>query len=167
MKNKPFPSLIRFITITGLLSASFVHIIGCDDSGDDFYVNRGEACNVTFCSQSNDYEVGIGVEEIDELTIECIQGPSGATLSNGLDGKYLVTGTYKLGSFPSAKITIQWIGETRYSLKEDFFISASDADSFIVKTTKQEGGIGSPYLYVTSEDKHIFSTYASDTGCDT
>lgn len=50
-------------------------------------------CNVQFCGQVDNYKNGYGNPSADRITVTCIQGPSGATVSNQMNGEYVVTGT--------------------------------------------------------------------------
>ena len=65
-----------------------------------------EDCNVDFCRLEYDYYGGYGVEGVDEIIVTCIKGPDGATVSNNLNGEYIASGKYKLGTYNTAKIDL-------------------------------------------------------------
>ncbi len=105
-------------------------------------------CNVKFCHQNTDYINGQAGQ--DEIIITRIRGPGGATVSNQMDGAYVVQGTYKLGSYNSGTISLNWGGTFYYSSLENYEINEAGSGLFTVKFTKTSGGVGNLFLQMTT-----------------
>jgi len=164
---------LLFVIVFGLMaiigSGSSGGNGGSDGNGDsngngDSDGNGG--CNVEFCRQVNNYEYGYGVEGVDEIVVTCIQGPDGATVSNQMNGEYIVNGTYKLGTFDTATIDLHWGGTTSYSLYEDYEINSAGEGSFTVQVIKTSGGSGNLFLSMASGSKWMFDAVPVNTLCD-
>jgi len=124
-----------------------------------------EDCNVDFCRLEYDYYGGYGVEGVDEIIVTCIKGPNGATVSNNLNGEYIASGKYKLGTYNTAKIDLGFFGTTGYSSKEDYYINSPGKGSFTVRFTKTSGTSGNIVLSMSSGSKWMFDAIPRNTGC--
>jgi|GEM_PF-2405435 hypothetical protein len=102
----------------------------------------GQGYKVVFTKQVDHYEAGYGRVGEDVITVSCLVGPQGATVSNSQNGTYYCAGTYKLTTFTTAKIDLNWGGSTSYSTKESFTIAAKGSGMFKLKCTKTAGGEG-------------------------
>ena len=129
------------------------------------YIKGENSGNVEFCRQVNNYEAGYGVEGVDEIIVTTIQGPEGATVSNQKNGEYIVNGTYKLGTFNTATISLNWGGSTSYSLVEDYEINSAGEGSFTVRVIKESGGSGNLFLSMASGSKWMFDAIPLNTLC--
>jgi hypothetical protein len=145
------------VTVEGdsILYASY----GNDEEEDNILID------VEFCGQVDNYVNGYGVEGVDEILVESIQGPEGATVSNQTNGEYIVTGTYKLGTYSSASISLNWGGTTSYSLTEDYPISSPGEGDFTVRVIKESGGSGNLFLRMSSGSKWMFDVVPVNTNC--
>jgi hypothetical protein len=120
--------------------------------------SSGGQCNVAFCGQADHYEIGIGDPDKDQIAIECITGPEGATVSNQMDGEYVVTGKYRLGSLNQAEISLHWGGTTAYSAHEPYEIEQPGEGTFRVGVVKIFGGSGNMYLIMESDFGAMFAS---------
>lgn len=125
----------------------------------------GGVCNVEFCDQVDNYSAGFGEPGVDELVIECIEGPNGGTVYDSADGEYTVTGTYKLGTFDSAEISIAWGGTTSLSVNREDSISSGEGD-FEARVVKESGGSGNLFLRMSSDSSWMFDSVPVNEGCD-
>ena len=123
---------------------------------DTVVYTPGGACNVEFCRQQDNYQSGFGVPSVDKITIVCISGPTGATVSNQMNGEYMIKGTYKLGSFSNAEIQLNWGGTPTYSSYTSHVITSPGSGAFMVKVNKVSGGSGNLYLSMISGTKWMF-----------
>jgi hypothetical protein len=110
---------------------------GCGD--DD-----GGLVKLPFNDQGESYTGGIGNPSVDWIDIGEIWGPSGATVSNARDGKYVVTGTYSLGTKTEGRIYIYWSGVIQVASEEDYYITESGTGSFTARIDKISGGGPAP-----------------------
>jgi PKD repeat protein len=124
-----------------------------------------EDCNVDFCRLEYDYYGGAGVEGVDEIIVTCIKGPNGATVSNNLNGEYTASGTYKLGTFNTARIHLGFFGTTNFSSYEDYYINSRGEGSFTVRFTKTGGNSGNILLGMSHESSYMFDAIPRNTGC--
>jgi hypothetical protein len=122
---------------------------------------------VPFCRQMNNYESGFGVPGQDFITVDCIVGPAGATVSNTQNGTYSCGGTYRLTSFSTATISLNWGGSTTYSLYETFEILSPGEGSFSVRVNKISGGSGNLFLTMDSGSSWMFDAVPVNTVCAT
>ena len=129
------------------------------------YIKGENSGNVEFCRQVNNYKAGYGVEGVDEIIVTTIQGPEGATVSNQKNGEYIVNGTYKLGTFNTATISLNWGGSTSYSLVEDYEINSAGEGSFTVRVIKKSGGSGNLFLSMASGSNWMFDAIPLNTLC--
>jgi hypothetical protein len=123
----------------------------------------GQGYKVSFTKQVDHYEAGYGVAGSDVITVTCIVGPSGATVSNATNGTYYCSGTYKLTTFQTATIELNWGGSTSYTLRESHNITSPGQGTFVVKCTKSSGGSGNLYLTMNSGSSWMFNTVLVDT----
>lgn len=105
-------------------------------------------CNVAFCKQILHYYNG--VLNVDDITVECVQGPTGATVSNHTAGKYVICGTYKLGSYSSAGILIKFGGGGSYDSSYEKAIIYSGEGRFTVAIEHVSGGSGDMYVRMST-----------------
>jgi hypothetical protein len=123
----------------------------------------GQGYKVNFTRQVDHYEAGYGVAGQDVITVTCIVGPAGATVTNSTNGTYYCSGTYKLATFQTATISLNWGGSTSYTMRETYSITAKGQGTFIVKCTKQSGGSGNMFLSMASGSSWMFDTVLIDT----
>ena len=118
----------------------------------------GQGYKVDFIKQVDHYEAGYGVPDKDVITVSCLVGPAGATVSNSTNGTYYCAGTYKLTTYQTAKIDLNWGGTTSYSMHESYQISAAGSGTFVLKCTKISGGDGNIFLSMSSGSNWMFNT---------
>lgn len=150
-------------------SLSLATAIGCGASGGDEMISCGGGAGyrVAFCAQVPHYEAGYGVQGVDEINVDCIAGPSGAGVYESPNGTYYVAGTYKLGSFATASVELNWGGSTSYSSYVDYEIAAPGDGAFSVSVTKTDGGEGNMFLSMLSGSMWMFDLVPVDDGCGT
>ena len=122
----------------------------------------GQGYTVRFTKQVDHYEAGYGVPGNDVITVSCIVGPEGATVSNSKNGTYYCAGTYKLTTFQTAKISLNWGGTTSYTMNEPYNITGAGQGTFVVKCTKSSGGSGNIFLSMASGSSWMFNTVLVD-----
>ncbi|MGH2567910.1 MAG: hypothetical protein ACRDGA_06185 [Bacteroidota bacterium] len=118
----------------------------------------GQGYKVVFSRQVDHYEADYGVAGQDVITVSCLVGPQGATVSNATNGTYYCSGTYKLSTFQTARIDLNWGGSTSYSMRESFEITAKGTGTFKLKCTKISGGSGNMFLSMSSGSSWMFDT---------
>jgi len=153
--------IVLSVICTLLIFAMGLFACGSKSGSND----SANPCNVPFCRQVDNYTSGFGQAGIDVITVSCIQGPAGATVSSQTNGQYVISGTYKLGTFNNAKISLHWGGSTSYSLYEDYSINQSGTGTFTVKVNKTSGGLGNLYLSMSSGASWMFDTVPVNTSC--
>jgi len=158
------------ITITG--GAGGTRTVAADQSVSLTFANSAvstcesaDGVAVAFCRQVNNYEAGFGVPGQDFITVDCIVGPAGATVSNTRNGTYSCGGTYRLTSFSTASIALNWGGSTTYSLYETFEILSPGEGSFSVRVNKISGGNGNLFLTMSSGYSWMFDAVPVNTVC--
>ena len=120
---------------------------------------------MAFCNQVNHYEAGYGVPGQDYIVVTCLSGPSGATVSNTMNGTYTCGGTYKLTTFSTATISLAWGGSTSFSSYHEYQITSAGTGSFTVTVTKTSGGSGNLFLSMASGSSWMFDVVPINTGC--
>ncbi len=126
----------------------------------------GQGQAVAFCRQVDNYVAGYGVPGQDVIRATCLVGPQGATVSNQQNGTYYCGGTYKLTSFPNAKISLNWGGSTSFSeAPQDYQITSPGEGTFFVKVVKQSGGAGNLFLSMSSGSNWMFDAVLVNTLC--
>jgi hypothetical protein len=125
----------------------------------------GTGAVVAFCNQVDHYEAGYGVPGQDYINVTCLSGPSGATVSNTMNGTYTCGGTYKLTTFSTATIGLHWGGSTSYSSYHEYQITSAGTGSFTVTVTKISGGSGNLFLSMASGSSWMFDVVPINTGC--
>jgi hypothetical protein len=123
----------------------------------------GQGYKVTVTKQVDHYEAGYGVATKDVITVTCLVGPAGSTVSNSTNGTYYCSGTYKLGTYQTATISLNWGGSTSYSMRQTHAITAAGTGTFVVTCTKQSGGEGNMFLSMASGSNWMFNTVLLDT----
>jgi len=138
---------------------------GQTTDGEDPDDPSADACNVAFCEQVDHYENGYGHPGVDTITVDCVAGPAGATVSNARNGEYTITGTYTLDSYDTAKIELAWGGSTTYVDFESFTISEKGSGEFSIRVVKESGGSGNLFLTMSSGSNWMFNTVLVNEGC--
>lgn len=161
--------MIRPVITIPVIIASVIALSGCGD--DDSTGPAGATCAggqgsvVEFCRQVGNYEAGFGVPGLDVISATCLVGPSGATVSNQMNGTYYCGGTYKLTSFPTATIGLNWGGSTSYSEYVEHQITSPGEGSFSVRVNKVSGGAGNLFLSMSSGSSWMFDVVLVNTNC--
>lgn len=104
--------------------ACAVMCAGCDDDGSggrNYLSFTGQTCNW-----------GAAVEGVDEFVITSIEGPPGATISDPVEGTYVVSGTYTLASTSTAWIELAFWGSYVTADSQDYDITAPGSGTFVV-----------------------------------
>jgi hypothetical protein len=127
----------------------------------------GPGSQVAFCKQVDHYEAGFGVPGQDYIVATCLREPAGATVSNTMNGTYSCTGSYKLTTFNTAEIDLNWGGSTSYSSYESHQITAPGTGQFTVQVTKISGGSGNVSLTMSSGSSWMFNTVLVNVDCTT
>ena len=152
-----------------IVTALMIALAGC--GGDDSTGPAAATCAggqgsvVEFCRQVDHYEAGFGVPGQDVITATCLVGPSGATVSNQMNGTYYCGGTYKLTTFPTATIELNWGGSTSYSEHVAYQITSTGTGSFSVRVNKISGGSGNLFLTMSSGSSWMFDVVPVNTNC--
>jgi hypothetical protein len=151
--KKTIPFYVKIIFLSAIII-----VFGCKkDEGNLQTCGKGSGIPVAFCKQVDHYESGYGVPGQDEIHVDCIVGPDGATVSNQTNGAYYCSGTYKLTTYDNAKINIGWGGTTYFSHMEECTIYKGEG-TFSVSITKTSGGEGNMALDMSSGSSYMFST---------
>lgn len=124
--------------------------------------SHGNDCNVEFCKQVDHYYAGTSGE--DTITVDCVQGPWGATVSNRKNGEYIVSGTYQLGSRETATIRLNWGGSTSYTVQEEFTASRGSG-SFSLRVIKSSGGDGNMFMSMSSGGSYLLHSVLVNREC--
>jgi len=127
----------------------------------------GSGYPIEFCKQVDVFGSVIGLPGLDAIEVTCLVGPEGATVSNGKNGTYYCSGTYKLASTLFGKISLSWESGTIYIEEPttDFEIYQGEG-SFSVAITKVQGGNGNICLNMWYDYDFIFSTVLIADQCD-
>ncbi len=161
--------MIRPVHAVPIITALMIALSGCggDDSTGPAGANcaGGQGSVVEFCRQVDHYEAGFGVPGLDVITATCLVGPNGATVSNQMNGTYYCGGTYKLTSFPTATIELNWGGSTSYSDYAEHQITSPGEGSFSVRVNKISGGAGNLFLTMSSGSSWMFDVVLVNTNC--
>jgi hypothetical protein len=159
----------KFLTLFSMVICMSLLFLSCKkdnpaDSGPTLEnCGGGQGYKITVTRQVDHYEAGYGVPNQDVISVSCLVGPAGATVSNSTNGTYYCSGTYKLATYQTATITLSWGGTTSYSMQQSQSISAAGQGTFIVKCTKMSGGEGNMFLSMASGSRWMFSTVLTDT----
>lgn len=140
-------------------------LAACGGGGDDGDSPPEPTHAIAFCRLVNNYDASYGVPGVDTMTVTSITGPSGATVSNAANGEYIVVGTYRLGSFPSARISLNWGGSTSYSTNEEHQIANRGTGEYRVRVVKTGGGSGNLFLSMSSGSSWMFAVVPVNTLC--
>lgn len=124
----------------------------------------GSGFAVPFCRQVDNYR-GADPEK-DSITVECIVGPIFGSVYGSRNGTYYCSGTYKLGSKDSAEISLNWGGSTRYSMYQEFKITAPGEGRFNVAVKKTRGGSGNLFLSMVSHSTIMLDVVPVNSDCD-
>lgn len=122
----------------------------------------GQGYKVNVTRQADHYEAGYGVQGQDVITVSCLVGPAGATVSNATNGTYYCSGTYKLTTYQTATISLNWGGTTSYSMHESYEITSPGSGTFKVQCAKISGGSGNMFLSMSSGSRWMFDTVLLD-----
>lgn len=125
----------------------------------------GHGSSVAFCRQVNNYDAGYGVEGQDFIQVTCIVGPAGATVSNAMNGTYSCGGTYKLTTFATAEIALNWGGSTSFTEHQSFNVPARGSGTFSITVTKLSGGSGNLFFSMSSGSNWMFDAIPLNTNC--
>ncbi len=151
------------------LAVLVMGLYGCGGGGPSgpalLRCGEGEGHEVEFCRQVDHYEAGFGRPGADVITVDCLVGPEGATVSNQMNGTYYCAGSYKLTSFSTATIELNWGGSTQYSAYDRYEITSPGEGQFSLKVTKIAGGAGNLFLTMSSGSKWMFDTVLVNAGC--
>lgn len=153
--------ILIFVCMVACLSALFPGCKKESSTGPGSTIENcgdGQGYKVVFTKQVDHYEAGYGVPGQDVITVSCLVGPAGATVSNSTNGTYYCAGTYKLSTYQTAKIDIAWGGTTSYSMHESFNIPSSGTGTFKLKCNKTSGGQGNIFLTMSSGSSWMFNT---------
>lgn len=127
----------------------------------------GQGYTVEFCRQVGYYTAGYGVPGKDQITVNCLIGPEGATVSNSTNGTYYCSGTYKLTTFSSATISLGWGGTTYYDqMPQEYTISSPGQGTFSVSFSKKSGGDGNIFLSMSSGSSWMFDVVLVNVNCN-
>ncbi|MBN2104266.1 hypothetical protein JW835_09530 [bacterium] len=164
MKRLSSISLVALIFISTFIGCSKKNTNEPDTSRQT--CGEGKGFPVEFCRQVDHYEAGYGVPGEDVITVDCLVGPEGATVSNQKNGTYYCAGTYKLSTYSNAEIDLNWGGSTQYAVYEHYEIHSKGEGSFSLKVQKTSGGSGNIFLSMSSGSKWMFDTVLVNTNCD-
>jgi hypothetical protein len=151
-----------------LLAFSLAFAVGaCDGGGGSGQVQCGEGTGfpVPFCNQVPNYQAGFGTAGVDVINVQCIIGPQGGAVFNSPNGRYEAAGTYNLGSYGHATISLGWGGTTQMSDFRDYQISARGGGQFSVMMDKLSGGDGNMFLSMASDSDWMFDLVPVNAGC--
>jgi hypothetical protein len=160
--------MTKFGTIATTLVALTATLGACSgESKNHVSCGGGEGSPLAFCKQVPHYEAGYGQPDRDSINVECIVGPEGADVYESPNGKYYASGTYKLGSFSSGEIELNWGGSTSYAQHETFTIPSQGSGRFSVMVDKTKGGDGNLFFSMSSGSMWMFDTVPINRGCGT
>ncbi len=161
------------LRFTGILLIAVMSLVTCkkksptQGNGDSLETcGAGKGYSVEFCRQVDHYGSGFGVAGQDWIRVDCIVGPEGATVSNCRNGTYHCSGRYKLTTFETARISLNWGGTTQYNTYEDFDISAKGEGTFSLTVAKKSGGEGNIFLDMSSGSSYMFATVLVNLNCN-
>ena len=117
---------MRSVPRVGAVACVVLVCAGCGDDGPSL-------SHLSFTGQTCNW--GAAVEGVDEFVITSIQGPPGATISDPVEGTYVVEGTYTLASSPTAWITLGFWGSYVVTNEQDYDITAPGSGTFVVSCT--------------------------------
>ena len=149
----------------GLSVVAFAQCGGDDSTGPSLTsCAGGQGAVIAFCRQVDNYEAGYGVPGQDYIIVTCIVGPSGATVSNATNGTYSCGGSYKLTTYATATISLNWGGSTNYSEYDEATVTRGEG-TFAIQVTKESGGQGNLFLSMVSGSNWMFDTVPVNTLC--
>jgi hypothetical protein len=157
-------------SMRAVITVVVVAMAGVQCGGDDPSGPSGAQCagvqgaSIAFCRQVDNYVAGFGVQGQDFITVTCIVGPQGATVSNSTNGSYSCGGTYKLTTYATATISLAWGGSTSYSEYEEAEVTRGEG-TFTVHVTKSSGGQGNLFFSMSSGSNWMFDTVPVNTQC--